>query len=611
MKEKKNKNEPFAVLKNGVYAIKTIFNASPLLIPALLVNNIIVWAFNSFVQDVLFLKYLLEYIEDGREYKDYMTLLLIFVAARVLCEVIDYSTDFYANIQYRKVYKKLGTIIFTQAQRVDIECFDNPKFYDTYKRASEIITKDYYVDFCDSFISVIAGCVTGALLISYLATVDVKVLLVLLSGVLLVVFESLKSKNTVARDKKMTPNERVKEYVQRVVFLRDYSKEMRTTNIYSVMFTRFVAAIKKNREIMKKFGVKSALYDLAGSLLGESLPQIATFTYATVSFVVKRSIGIADFSVMLTAVNNIKSAIDAICSLVPELVKSIMYFGNLCEFLKLEPKLAGGTLETQAPQEIEFRDVSFTYPGTDAAAISHLSFTVKGGQTVAVVGRNGAGKTTLVKLLLRFYNPDEGIILYNGIDLREYSVESLRKTIGTVFQNYKVFALTVGENVLCREVCDDSDDSLVHSALNKSGMLEKVDSLKDGVETVLTREFDENGVGLSGGEQQKCASARLFARGFELAVLDEPSSALDPIAEHKMFTSLLEATRGKTVIYISHRLSSAVLSDKIIMLEDGSVTETGTHESLLAKNGKYAAMFALQAANYGYDEEIAAAEVSI
>lgn len=213
------------------------------------------------------------------------------------------------------------------------------------------------------------------------------------------------------------------------------------------------------------------------------------------------------------------------------------------------------------------------------------------------MGVNGAGKSTLVKLILRFYDASSGQILYNGVDIKEYELSSLRNAFATVFQDYKNFAISVFENVMCRE-CDENDKKIAEKALEQSGAWSKVSTLKYGGDTSLTREFDENGAGLSGGENQKVSTARLFAKDFEIAVLDEPSSALDPIAEYKMYENLIDVTKGKTVIFISHRLSSAVLSDNIIVLSNGKIIEQGSHNELMKNGGEYEKMFTLQASNY-------------
>ena len=265
-------------------------------------------------------------------------------------------------------------------------------------------------------------------------------------------------------------------------------------------------------------------------------------------------------------------------------------------------EVTGGTKQADELETLEFRNVSFTYPSAKKASLKNINLRIDKGETVAVVGQNGAGKTTFVKLLLRFYDPDEGVILYNGVDIREYDISSLRDRLATVFQDYKVFALSVGENVICREVESGEDRENIVLSLKRSGAYDCIERLPQKEETVLTREFDEKGTGLSGGEQQKVAAARMFARDFDLAILDEPSSALDPIAEYKMYESLIAATQEKTVVYISHRLSSAVLSDKIYVFNSGTIAEEGTHDELMNADGIYAEMFTLQASSYKQSE---------
>jgi ATP-binding cassette subfamily B protein len=274
-----------------------------------------------------------------------------------------------------------------------------------------------------------------------------------------------------------------------------------------------------------------------------------------------------------------------------------LYFQYLKDFFSYEPKIVGGALEAGEFESLEFRNVTFKYPSADKNALENISFKINKGDTVAVVGINGAGKSTLVKLMLRFYDPDSGEILYNGINIKEYNLDSYRNAFACVFQDYKNFAISVFENVMCRE-CSEEDKLLARKALEQSGAWQKIETFENGGETLLTREFDENGAGLSGGENQKLSTARLFAKEFQLAILDEPSSALDPIAEYKMYENLVEATKQKTVIYISHRLSSAVLSDRIYVIDGGRIAETGTHTELMANGGSYAEMFTLQASRY-------------
>ena len=416
------------------------------------------------------------------------------------------------------------------------------------------------------------------------------------------IFESLKGKVEVKKDKEMTPHKRSKAYVKRTVFLREFAKDMRTSGIFSVMHARYKNAVKNNREIIRRYGRKMAVLEVLSGLFGTSLPVVITYIYAAYRFAIKRNLSISDFSVIMTAMSNLKDVFNDLSEAIGSIRKEAEYFGNLREFFEYKSVVKGGEKEADELQTLEFRNVSFTYPSAKKPSLQNINLKIKKGETVAVVGQNGAGKTTFVKLLLRFYDPDEGVILYNGTDIREYSIKSVRDRLATVFQDYKVFALSVGENVICKEVeCAEDRENIVLS-LKNSGAYDCVENLPQKEETVLTREFDEKGTGLSGGEQQKVAAARMFARDFDFAILDEPSSALDPIAEYKMYESLIAATKKKTVIYISHRLSSAVLSDKIYVFSGGTVAEEGTHDELMSEKGIYSEMFTLQASSYKQSE---------
>lgn len=217
---------------------------------------------------------------------------------------------------------------------------------------------------------------------------------------------------------------------------------------------------------------------------------------------------------------------------------------------------------------------------------------------IAIVGHNGAGKSTFVKLLMRLYDVTEGVIEVGGKDIRQYRLSAYRDLFGTIFQDFKIFAASICDNVLLRDNGGEADKKRVRDALAASGILGKVEGLKKGMESQLTREFDEDGVLLSGGEFQKLAIARVFAKDCEICILDEPSSALDPLSEYEIFENMMKACEGKTVIFISHRLSSTVLADRIYLLENGEVAESGSHRELMEQNGKYAEMYHMQAKRY-------------
>jgi ATP-binding cassette subfamily B protein len=250
--------------------------------------------------------------------------------------------------------------------------------------------------------------------------------------------------------------------------------------------------------------------------------------------------------------------------------------------------------------EVEFRNVSFTYPGKRSAALNQVSFTIHAGEAVALVGHNGAGKTTLVKLLTRLYEPDEGEILIGGCNIKEYDLETLRQSIGVIFQDYVNYYLTARENIAVGQIDEIENRELIGKAARKSGANVIIERLPQGYETTLGRWFTnlQESTQLSGGEWQKIALARAFMREAQIMILDEPTSALDARAEYDVFQHFRTLTERRTALFISHRFSTVRLADRILVLEHGRIIESGTHEELLAGGARYAELFRLQAEAY-------------
>ncbi len=602
MKKEKTKKEKFETLKNVFYAVKIIKECCPWYFTVQILATGGFWFFTAFVQEILFLRVILQVLERDLPFKAFIIAVLIFVASGIIARIIQSYSNYVLSVKFKQFYKTLNEKIFEKAVSVDMACFEDPDFFDKYKRATEIISESHYDMFIYYFSSIFVAAFTGIFIVAYVVSIDPKILLILLFMLPVVAAQALKGKLSVKKDKEMTVHKRSKAYVKRVIYLKEYSKDIRTSGVFNILHKRFSDAVEKNREIIKKYGWKIAFYEVISGFFGQALPVAVTYAYATYRYAFKRNLALADFSVIMTAMTNIRDIINDMGEAVSVVKNESLYFGNLKEFFEYESKIVGGTVEPEELASLEFRNVTFTYPHSKEPTLKNLNLVFRKGETTAVVGENGAGKTTFVKLLLRFYDPDEGVILYNGRDLRDYDLEALRRRFGTVFQDYKIFAVSVAENVICKEVECEAEQQRISVSLKNSGAASFVEHLPQKEKTVLTREFDEKGTGLSGGEQQKIAAARMFCKDFDLAILDEPSSALDPIAEYNMYENLISATKGKTVIYISHRLSSAVLSDKIYVFGDGCVKESGTHSELMELNGKYAQMFTLQASSYKGNE---------
>ncbi len=589
------------VVKNILYAAKIMYKSDKVIMPAAVFAQTSYFVFVNFFQAVLFLKVLLSLIEGNASFSYYVKILLAFVGLSMLNEVIVVGCDYLLNVSAKRVFKGLNNMIFKKASEVDVACYEDPVFYDSYKRATDILNSGFFLGYCLQFARVIANLLSLILIVGVVATIDKAYLIFLAPVSIVFVVEIIKSKLIYKKDLSMTSNNRIKAYAQRTVFLKDFSKDVRCSNIFGVMLRNYQRAVDDNVRIIKTYGKKLFFFSMTGSIFGELVPIVGTYALASYKFYNNAGADISGFSVVLSAINSVRTCAEDIARSFAELSNMALYFQNLRDFFEYEPKITSGGKQAGELESLEIKNVSFKYPHSEKYSLKNVNIKIEKGQTVALVGVNGAGKSTLVKLLLRFYDPTEGEILYNGVNIKEYDVLSLRSKIATVFQDYKTFALSVAENVMCRE-CDENDKIQAEQMLKRSGAWDKIATFEDGVDTVLTREFDDNGAGLSGGENQKLAVARMFAKNFELAILDEPSSALDPIAEYKMYENLIAATENKTVIYISHRLSSAVLSDKIFVLDGGTVSESGSHAELMARGGKYSRMFTLQASSYNRED---------
>lgn len=589
------------VMKNIFFALKICFKADKSLMISAILAQTSFSIFSLFIQGVLFLKVLLNLIEGNASFEYFFKVLLIFLGVALVNEVIIIACDYLQNVGMKKVTKGLNDLIFEKAANVDVSCYEDPEFYDKYQRATEIITHSYFFMFCMDVSNLIGSVISFFLVIGIVSTIDPAYLIFLSPVLFIFAFEIIRSKIMYKRNYSMTTNNRIKNYSQRTVFLKDYSKDIRTSNIFSVIINRFRRAVEDNVRIIKNYGWKLFFYNMLSALFGELIPIVGTYSFASYQFINDSGLDISGFSVVLSSINSVRTTTRQIADSLASLSNVALYFQNLRDFFDYESKVVSGNEEAGEFESIEFKNVSFKYPSAKKYSLKNVNLKINAGETVALVGVNGAGKTTFVKLLLRFYDPTEGEILYNGRNIKDYDIESLHSRFATVFQDYKTFALSVNENVICHE-CSEDEKELARKALEQSGAWKKVQTLQNGADTVLTREFDETGAGLSGGETQKTAVARMFARNFDVAILDEPSSALDPIAEYNMYENLVSATKNKTVLYISHRLSSAVLSDKIFVLKNGMLIESGTHSQLMEMQGEYCSMFTLQASRYKGEE---------
>ncbi len=494
--------------------------------------------------------------------------------------------------------------IYEKAAKADLECFENPEFYDKYSKAMKNSVKNV-LNVLNAAAYQLAAIPMVVIALSFILSREPLILIfALLASIFPLLFGDACNRAWKRREDKLTPSVRRQNYMKRVAYLQEYAKDLRLSGIPALLFRRFGEAVEEgNRITMQSAGYLTWISYLRWtmrSVFGWVLP---------IAYIAVRAIGAHAFSVgvalaLVNGVGALTAAIDASIDYFNDQGKAIRLLSNLRAFLNHEDRItapAEGALQAQlrpGGSEIEFRGVTFTYPGKETPVLRNLSFRIRAGQTVAVVGPNGAGKTTIVKLLMRLYDPDEGQILLDGEDLRRYDPESLRKCFAVVFQDFKLFGLSLGENVLMRPLEGEEDRRTAERCLRLAGFGEKLARMPQGLDTLVTREFSEEGTNFSGGEGQEIAIARVFARPCAAVVLDEPTSALDPIAEGLMFENMARACEDKTVVFISHRLSSARTADHVLVIENGALAEQGTHAELMERGGAYAEMFRKQSERY-------------
>lgn len=597
----KQKSSLRKILADNWFLFKLCFKADPKYMILRMLETIRNEAV-IFLEFTFALNFVLECAEFGRPFKDaaiFLVGLLIFVVLGLL-----YASYVSQKLQLKalpKMKQAVNEMLFQKAKEIDLACYDDPKFYNDYVLA--VSESGNQVDRLFAMMSALLMGLTNIVLSGtfFLKTDPVSFVFIAVSFVVtLFAGKALNSLNVKIRTAK-NPLERKLGYVNRIFYLADYAKEVRlNTEVSDELLKDFdqvndeVLAIDK-KNAGKRFGLMF-LKDFIGNILFIDLVYMIYLVY---NAVVLHRISYSNVAVMQGAANRMKNRMRLFSDVYPKMQEISLYVEKMQNFLQIEPTVVseGARQIPDHPTEIELRNVSFGYNEKDGYILKNVNMKIDPYSKIAIVGYNGAGKTTLTKLVMRLYDPCEGEILLDGINIKEYNLEEYRRKIGTVFQDFKIFAATVKENVLL-DFEDKGSDDAVNYALEKSGFAERLKSLAGGLKTNLTTEFEKDGVNLSGGEGQKLAVARVFYKDANLIILDEPSSALDPIAEYHLNQSMLTAAEKKSVVFISHRLSTTRIADRIYMLENGRIIEEGSHEELLALGGKYAGMWKVQAGQY-------------
>ncbi len=613
---KKTKQKFSSVFKNNLYMLSKVIKYAPEYFFLKLLHGSLCGV-SDFI-GASFSLHLLNEVSSGGDFLKAAAL----IGAMALFQMLFIGYDnWFLYIKHESICKKIRlkmhNELFLKSLSLDLACFDDPEFYNDFVWAmneSDTRAMSVYNDLG----SLVRRIVASVSIFSLLLSIDPKIaVFILFSTVITMIFNHLGNKVNFKHSKDVNKFWRKRGYINRVFHLADFAKELRIGDADALLINEYDENNQKLIQTDIKYGKKYFLFYGIG---WDTISNITFFLLLLymINGLKTGSITVGGFAATINIIWRIRWSLVSLAEEIVKFPQHSLFIEKYLEFMRFVPTIKDGKIDVPKFESLEFKNVSFSYEFSShpkykfheddyespnktlqkTEALKNINLKITNGEKIAIVGYNGAGKTTLIKLMMRLYDATEGEILYNGINIKEFDPIAYRKIIGTVFQDYKIFATSLGINVMNGDFDKQRDTDTVLKSLEKADFTSKLIELKDGIDTHLTREFNDQGTNLSGGESQKVAIARVFAKEYPIVIMDEPSSALDPMAEYNLNQSILNNTQDKTVIFISHRLSTTRIADKIYMFDGGKLIEFGSHEDLLAKNGKYAEMFNLQASKY-------------
>lgn len=491
--------------------------------------------------------------------------------------------------------------ILNKAKDVDLASFDMPEFYEKLENAGRE-AGSRPVSILQSVFTIVSSAISLVSFIVILTAVTpVAPLVIVAFSIPTATISFIYRKKTFEYMRMRSKDRRQMNYYNELMLDKDTAKEIRMFGLadtfiqcYKDTFARYFAGIK--RLIYAENG-----WNMGLSLMSSGV-NCALFLYIAKK-VFDGTLMIGDYSLYTGALNSISSGVFSLIAITATIYEGTLFIDNMIAFMAEKKKIVP-TLEEplkvkrHIPHTVEFKNVSFRYPGGSKDVIRNVSFRLEGGETAVLVGLNGAGKTTLIKLLTRLYDPTEGVILFDGEDIRKYDVKELYDAFGIIFQDFGKYAFTAGENIMFGQVDKGYVEEDIKAAARAGNSADFIEKLKDGYDTALMKYFETDGTELSIGQWQKLSISRAFYSDSDFLILDEPTASLDAIAEQEIFNQFERLRRGKTTIFVSHRLSSATTASKILVIENGELIEEGDHRSLMEKKGKYFDLFSTQAKRY-------------
>lgn len=560
--------------------------------------NVIFSALQPFA-NILLMPMLIDTLINDRDFKKAAVIGAVMVISGVLisclasCMTIHLEkyADYFLNMETEQASRLCMEIDFTLTEDKDaLDQIQKAREGINWSGGAHEIAKGFFTIL--SNVIKLLGVIT---VIIFAAPILLAVIAVLLA--VSAILNNKKNKIDIKYFKELAKKNRINNYIEWQLDRFSFAKDIRLYDAADMMMTNAGNNFERLRQDQEKTSYEKYSLDVADAGTN-SLRDFATYFYLGVLAVTGR-ITVGTFSQLISAAGTLSSSIQAIILGVQDIVKRSGYMCEFIKFMEYPPALEKGNRKISSPKdghEIEFRNVTFSYPHTNVQVLKNVSIKLKSGEKLSVVGLNGAGKTTFIKLLCRLYDVDSGEILLNGVNIREYDYEEYMKLFSVVFQDFMLLAFSAQDNILLGEKGNAEE---VDELFRKTGILDKINSLPKGKDTMMFKMFDKEGVELSGGEQQKLAIARALYKNAPVVILDEPTAALDPVAEYDIYRQFNDLVHGKTAVYISHRLSSCKFCDHIAVFSEGTIKEYGTHDELVRRqDGIYAEMFKAQAQYY-------------
>ncbi|MBO9998169.1 MAG: ABC transporter ATP-binding protein [Cyanobacteria bacterium SID2] len=490
-------------------------------------------------------------------------------------------------------------VLIQQAIRLDLSHYEMPEFHDTLSRAQQS-GSDYPVRILGTLTNLLGQTVNFVGSMALLLSFSPLIMVLLLFTSTPALWVSVRfSGRRFWMSRAQTQAGRRADYLQRVLTQNAFAKEVRLFRLGEYLLNQWT-------EIRSKFNAESAALARRFATMRGLAGTVANLGYyGAYGWTIVRTVGgqisIGDFTMYSGAFAQAQSVLQQILQSIAQTYEYNLYVAQYFEFLSLQPQVVDPSHPRSFPtlmqQGLELRDVTFTYPGAEKPTLQQLNLTVQPGESVALVGVNGAGKTTLLKLITRLYDPEDGEITIDGIPLNHFSLEELRCNIGVLNQDFARYSLTAQDNIGFGDLARRDDLDRVRQAAADGGAAETIESLDRGYDTILGKIFS-GGTELSGGQWQKIGIARAFMSSAPILILDEPTAALDAMAEAELFQRFRRLTQGRTTFFVSHRFSTVRMADRIVVLENSRIVEVGSHDELMANEGLYARMFRLQASSY-------------